>query len=759
VIITRLSAIAFLLAHSAFAIFPWPVASAACETCAYLTWRTGAWNTAGGTVLYGGTGTTQVRYGLTSSYGSNTILDATQVFYHEATITGLNPGTVYHYQVVSTDSGGNTAVSGDYTFTTLAAPTGTVKTVKPTGGDYASVQACATAASAGWVCEVYSGGAVDTSVIAVSSSHSGTSGNPVSFIAHDAVALPGFNLADNASYITIKGFELTTAAYGSYQSCGNIHAITLGNNSTSDIIQSNYIHNIYSGGFVRLYASTNTTSGIRVVGNIMAFAMMTNQNPPFSHPCGTPSGGQIGILLAGNNMLIDGNDIQEADHLIELTGSYDVARRNVAHDTYAADWGASNASDHVDFFHPAESPNILGLVSIHHLIEDNLDYNRNDLNEHFLLDEAPQAQSSQSLGTGDGSKKTFSGTVSLGSDRAIAPFSVVVMVCNSACSSGGGTASVYDNGFGAFKGNGTGTVTYSGGSAGTISATFTAAPANGVTVKAYYALLLYGAHDRIIRGNLIYNVSGGFGGGEGGVSGMRMYNNTFHHAGYIGNSQSFGGIGLYGGSGAVNPTGNWVGINNLFDDSFVPNSGPPWGWTPTGTAAFITPPEYLPGYSMIYTPSCDPGCPYTAYTTGAPGMIVGQNPNFVSIGAYNFNLTSNSLALNAGTNLTTVASTDTGSGTLLILNDAGFFQDGYGIRDVNSDCIAITTVSNVVCIAAGGINYQTNTITLASPVTRHAGDPVWLAKDSTGSEVAPNIGSNFLSSAPAPPTGLTAVPQ
>lgn len=63
----------------------------------------------------------QVFYGMSSQYGENTTLDNTQVTSHSQTLTGLLPGTQYHYEVQSTGSVNNTATSSDATFSTLAA--------------------------------------------------------------------------------------------------------------------------------------------------------------------------------------------------------------------------------------------------------------------------------------------------------------------------------------------------------------------------------------------------------------------------------------------------------------------------------------------------------------------------------------------------------------------------------------------------------------------------------------------------------------
>jgi hypothetical protein len=59
----------------------------------------------------------QVEYGLTTSYGSTTPINASLVTSHSVLLAGLTPGTGYHYRVKSSVSG-VASVSGDYTFTT-----------------------------------------------------------------------------------------------------------------------------------------------------------------------------------------------------------------------------------------------------------------------------------------------------------------------------------------------------------------------------------------------------------------------------------------------------------------------------------------------------------------------------------------------------------------------------------------------------------------------------------------------------------------
>lgn len=75
------------------------------NTSATITWYTNP------------TATTRVRYGTTSSYGSQSAYDGTYVNNHSVILSGLQANTTYHYQVVSASRAGST-VSTDQTFTT-----------------------------------------------------------------------------------------------------------------------------------------------------------------------------------------------------------------------------------------------------------------------------------------------------------------------------------------------------------------------------------------------------------------------------------------------------------------------------------------------------------------------------------------------------------------------------------------------------------------------------------------------------------------
>jgi hypothetical protein len=64
----------------------------------------------------------QVEYGTTAAYGSETPVNFEMVTGHAMPLSSLSPATTYHYRVKSRDGAGNLTVSGDYTFQTDEAP-------------------------------------------------------------------------------------------------------------------------------------------------------------------------------------------------------------------------------------------------------------------------------------------------------------------------------------------------------------------------------------------------------------------------------------------------------------------------------------------------------------------------------------------------------------------------------------------------------------------------------------------------------------
>jgi hypothetical protein len=228
----------------------------------------------------------------------------------------------------------------------------------------------------------------------------------------------------------------------------------------------------------------------------------------------------------------------------------------------------------------------------------------------------------------------------------------------------------------------------------------------------------------IIRGNSIYRVGDAVYGANdppGFIDNHKYYNNTAvssalgtpEHATVILSGVSYGSV-----------------LNNIFVDVII--NRPPYEayqLDKSGTSSG----DYNLAYMTAGTPA------WANPISGERNRRLNLDPLFTD--KIDFHLKSSSPARNAGGPLTKVDSRDTGIGTSLVVTDAHFFQDGWA--GVLPDWIAVGSTDNAVQISS--INYSTNTINLASPIARSAGQPVWLYKNSSGQRVlfgkAPDLGA------------------
>jgi hypothetical protein len=86
------------------------IASSPTSTTATITWTTDQ------------PSSSQVNYGTTTSYGSQSAFNNSLVTAHSVTINGLTPGTMYDFDVVSANGSSVSSTSGNSTFTTTASP-------------------------------------------------------------------------------------------------------------------------------------------------------------------------------------------------------------------------------------------------------------------------------------------------------------------------------------------------------------------------------------------------------------------------------------------------------------------------------------------------------------------------------------------------------------------------------------------------------------------------------------------------------------
>jgi hypothetical protein len=222
-------------------------------------------------------------------------------------------------------------------------------------------------------------------------------------------------------------------------------------------------------------------------------------------------------------------------------------------------------------------------------------------------------------------------------------------------------------------------------------------------------------------------------------------------------------------------TGDYMVVyNNTFTLGFSPYGGHcsyARGWSYTRTKNNIC---YNTGTGRVYWPldfadgsnhESGGNLPFhTGYAGAWSGLIASESTyatlrnrdplfaNYPTDGS----LQPGSPARNAGVALTTVAAGDSGSGTSLILTDASYFQAGLGPSYARVDADQIRIGASTYATIAS-ISYATNTVTLAAPVARRSGDPVYLFKKSDGVQVLygnqPDVGA-YPGTTPAPAGAL-----
>ncbi|PYV07764.1 MAG: hypothetical protein DMG07_27670, partial [Acidobacteria bacterium] len=116
----------------------------------------------------------QVEYGTTAAYGLTTTLNAALVTAHSQGLSGLAPGTAYHFRVKSCDAAGNLATSDDFSFTTGAA----LDTTPPVIGAVSSSSVSSASATVSWTTNEESDGQVEYGATAAYGSATALNGVP-----------------------------------------------------------------------------------------------------------------------------------------------------------------------------------------------------------------------------------------------------------------------------------------------------------------------------------------------------------------------------------------------------------------------------------------------------------------------------------------------------------------------------------------------------------------------------------------------------
>jgi hypothetical protein len=215
---------------------------------------------------------TQVEYGLTSSYGSQTTLNTSMVTSHSAQLSGLTAGTLYHYRVKSRDAAGNLSVSADRTLTTAAAP----DTTPPTISSIAAGSITTSGATVTWTTNEASNTQVEYGLTTAYGSQTTLDSSMVTSHSAQLSGLTAGTLyhyrvksrdaAGNLSVSANGTFTTTAAPQGGYSYDNppplppSNPATTVNVSNVSQLIAA--VNNLQSGQAIRLAAGTYNLSGV-----------------------------------------------------------------------------------------------------------------------------------------------------------------------------------------------------------------------------------------------------------------------------------------------------------------------------------------------------------------------------------------------------------------------------------------------------------------------------------------------------------------
>jgi hypothetical protein len=541
------------------------------------------------------------------------------------------------------------------------------------GGNYTTIQACASAMSAGDTCTVYAGTYNENVTVSP-----GTAGNykTITVNGSDVVNVVGeFTLNSHTKLIGNCPTPNYPASVPAIGSCGfsmtgvtptTAPCVLVNDGSTDVYITSNVATSCGTGGLPSIIWIGGTTGGsyTYVTGNTLSWGCGKS---------GAPNNCTAIWLNGGNHILVQNNDMSHFGLAVQNYTQYSVIRGNSFHNMSESECGSSSGNCHLDMIYSERS-----VTQASQLVQYNL-WEGNTANTCIGVD------------------------------------------CK-------GLWTAADNP------NGCGTSCF----------------------------------NVIGRFNVFAHFGSACATQTSGFLNVKYYNNTWVDC----NNDSLGSPASTSYRDGTSSGG--AEVNNLF---YYPQSVPQsWGWYTYSLNATGDETGFTAGANLVFCSSSPCGQQTlrspTSYLFASDTPVIASNilattDPLANYSGGNFNLAASSPALNAGTHLTTVAAGDSGSGTSLVVTDAGFFQDGLGLNaaGVQADCIAVGTASNHVCVTA--VNYSTNTLTLASSISRSSGQGVYLYSNSSGVQVltgsAPNIGAAFAvtssSNPPAPPSGLSAVVQ
>jgi hypothetical protein len=238
------------------------------------------------------------------------------------------------------------------------------KTVKAGGGgDFTTIQACATAMASGDTCTVYAGTYAENVTV--------TAGGVASYKTFnvngsDVVNVYSFTLN---SHTKVIGNCSQPAAIGS---CGfnmvassplNTPCVTVPDASTDIYITNNVMSSCGSGGHATIVwmQGTNGVSYVYIQGNTMSYGCGT---------AGAPNNCSA-VAFDGNHVLIENNDMSHLGLAVQTFAQFVAIRNNKFHDMHESEAGASSGNGHLDIIYAERSNTVAAFLVQYQLWEGN----------------------------------------------------------------------------------------------------------------------------------------------------------------------------------------------------------------------------------------------------------------------------------------------------------------------------------------------------------------------------------------------------
>lgn len=235
------------------------------------------------------------------------------------------------------------------------------------GGDYSTIQSCASAMGDGDTCTVFAG--TYNEVVTIPAGAAGAY-NTLTVNSGDTVNVYGFVVS---SHVKVIGFTITRPSSPSSNACVQIPT------GTTDVyITNNTMTSCGNGSYMIQEPETPTGSSyIRIQGN------------SFSWGCDTASAVNACkvLMIIGDHQLIENNTATRTADFATLFATNTVFRGNIMHDVTTADCGSHSSNCHIDFIESEpEVPN--SPPAYHNLYEGNIQLNNLGSNAHAYLTQA-----------------------------------------------------------------------------------------------------------------------------------------------------------------------------------------------------------------------------------------------------------------------------------------------------------------------------------------------------------------------------------